>query len=222
MYAPSRFDEVYRDSGMYYGSEPRARFVQALGHLELDGARALDLACGDGRHAAFLARRGCAVDAYDVSPVAIAKLDARARRERLPIRARIVDLEAQALPVRGYDLVVAATTLNHLGQRARERVARQIPGCLDPGGLAYVYVFTTRDPGHRLRWLERRGADTSLVEPHTSETHDLVTFYYPPGALRALYTELELLWATEGFETDRSHGPPHVHGFADVVLRRRA
>lgn len=52
---------------------------------------ALDLACGPGRHALYLARLGWHVTAVDSSAVAIGLL--RAQSARLPIDARLADLE---------------------------------------------------------------------------------------------------------------------------------
>ena len=54
--------------------------------------RALDVACGRGRHALFLAERGLAVTAVDRDPRALEGLRAEAARRRLTVEARIVDL----------------------------------------------------------------------------------------------------------------------------------
>ena len=64
---------------------------------------ALDLACGPGRNALYLAERGWQVTAVDGSPIAIAKL----RERNAGIDARIADLERgefQILPD-SYELV---------------------------------------------------------------------------------------------------------------------
>ncbi len=65
---------------------------------ERSSGRALDLACGTGRHALELASRGYEVEGWDVSPVALARLEAYAREEELTIRTREVDLSADGLP----------------------------------------------------------------------------------------------------------------------------
>jgi SAM-dependent methyltransferase len=67
----------------------------------LAGTRALDLACGTGRNARFLAGLGFTVDALDISEVAIEALDGVAG-----VSARVADLEREPLPARAYDVVL--------------------------------------------------------------------------------------------------------------------
>jgi len=59
----------------------------------LQSGRALDLACGLGRHSLWLARRGWQVTAVDASPIAINSLGLMAAKEGLPMDARVADLE---------------------------------------------------------------------------------------------------------------------------------
>lgn len=77
-----------------------------------DGARALDLACGAGRNALFLASEGYRVDAMDISTVALERGSARAREMGVEVNWIPVDLDAAELPVDAYDLVVVARYMN--------------------------------------------------------------------------------------------------------------
>lgn len=63
-----------------------------------DGRRALDLACGDGRNAAYLAQLGFEVDAVDISDVVIAALQAAAVDRHLAVKSYRIDLERDELP----------------------------------------------------------------------------------------------------------------------------
>jgi SAM-dependent methyltransferase len=87
------------------GERPPSHFLAE--HLtRLPRGRALDVACGDGRHALYLARRGWRVDAVDFSHAALVRLLAAARREGLVVHAIQADLEDCALRLRGYDVVL--------------------------------------------------------------------------------------------------------------------
>jgi len=72
----------------------------------LKPGRALDIACGTGRNAIFLAERGWQVDAIDISPVALTKLDAEAKSEGLSIVTQQADLHTAELPRNTYDLII--------------------------------------------------------------------------------------------------------------------
>jgi SAM-dependent methyltransferase len=65
--------------------------------------RALDLACGPGRNALYLAGLGWSVTAVDASPVAIAYL----RRQKSTVDARLADLQSGEFPIESgaYDLI---------------------------------------------------------------------------------------------------------------------
>jgi SAM-dependent methyltransferase len=96
--------------------------------------RALDVACGDGRNARWLAELGFAVDAVDVSDVAIAALRDAAAERGLRVNARVVDLERDGLQDAGYDAVVCMSYLQ------RDLFAA-LRSALAPGGLLLYETF---------------------------------------------------------------------------------
>lgn len=112
--------------------------------------RALDLACGLGRHALAAARRGWRVSAWDVSPVALGMLAARAAG--LAIETREVDLGAPVpAEARGaFDLLLC---VNYLDRDLWTRLG----DLLGPGGWLVIATFTLDHPAprpgphHRLR-----------------------------------------------------------------------
>lgn len=118
------------------------------------GARALDLACGLGHNAIWLAEQGYEVDAFDISEVALrhARRDMLARGVRVNFVA--VDLDRFVLPKRTYDVVCVFRFLDRaLLPEIRDRVR--------PGG---VIVYQTLNTGHLVRhpetnpeYLLRRG-----------------------------------------------------------------
>ncbi len=106
---------------------------------------ALDVACGGGRHAIYLARLGFEVDAFDVSDVVIAWLREQVRRQGLPVHTRRRDLERQPLPRARYQVIAL---FNYL-ERSLFAGLRE---ALVPGGLLFFETFTRdhRKPSGRL------------------------------------------------------------------------
>jgi tellurite methyltransferase len=96
----------------------------------LRGTRALDLACGTGRNARFLARLGFTVDALDISEVAIEALQGVAG-----VHARTVDLEHEPLPTGAQDVVVL---INYLQRDLFAGAA----AALAPGGVLIAETVT--------------------------------------------------------------------------------
>jgi len=104
-------------------------------HLLPAAGRALDLACGLGGSALFLARRGLVVDAWDRSAVAVEKLAAWAAREALPVHPRRVDLTLETPPCGAFDVIVVAHFLHR-------PLLGAIADALAPGGLLFYQTFT--------------------------------------------------------------------------------
>ena len=76
------------------------------GYWEITPGRALDIACGSGRNALFLAEKGFEVTAVDISPVALARGAQRARQKSLSISWQQADLENYSPDPAAYDLIV--------------------------------------------------------------------------------------------------------------------
>lgn len=96
---------------------------------------ALDLACGLGGNAIFLAQQKLAVTAWDISSVAIAKLAAYADRERLNINARQQNITKDVFAESRYDVISVSRFLDRT-------LSDAIIGALKPGGLLFYQTFT--------------------------------------------------------------------------------
>jgi len=98
---------------------------------EADHKCALDVACGAGRNAIWLAARGVEVDAVDVSAVALAAAERRALAEAVRVNWLEQDLDLPLVGMRCYDLIV-------LVRYADLKLTRQLIELLAPGGVLLV------------------------------------------------------------------------------------
>ena len=125
----AEWDERHLQSGR---SEPVPLLVEVAGKLA--PGKALDLACGTGRNAIWLAQQGWDVTAVDFSPVAIGLLRPEARG--LAVRSVLADLEADefVLEPRSWDLILISCYLQG------DLFARLGPA-LRPGGVLIVITL---------------------------------------------------------------------------------
>jgi ubiquinone/menaquinone biosynthesis C-methylase UbiE len=109
-----------------------------------DGERALDLGCGNGRHAESLAARADAIVGLDVSRGLLG--EARTRAADRGFATELVQGDAASLPFDAdrFDLGVYVATLHHLSPRTR-RVASldELARVLSPDGRALVSAWAT-------------------------------------------------------------------------------
>ena len=119
---------------------------------ELPPGRALDLGCGHGGDAIWLAQRGWTVTAIDVSAaaLAVAEEDARAAGVEAPISWQLRDI-ADGLPAGPFELV-AATYLHSPVELPREPILREAASIVAPGGTLVVigHAPSSEHPDHDL------------------------------------------------------------------------
>jgi tellurite methyltransferase len=146
--------------------EPDALVVRVAG--EMRPGRALDLACGSGRHAIWLAERGWSVTAVDRSASAIAML-----KEHSPaVDARVADLERGEHPIQPSesDLVLIILYLQ------RDLFAQAKLG-VKPGGVLIATVLLENPAEPQARFRAKPGELRGYFE-------DWEILHYREGALR--------------------------------------
>jgi SAM-dependent methyltransferase len=145
-------DPFLTDSAKYWPVLPEWDIASAK---PAAGRKALDVACGAGRHAVYLAEAGFDVTAVDFSPQGLQAAQKLAESRRVTIETRQMDLEADGADLgdANFDLVVVFFYLHRPLFAALER-------CLRSGGLLVYKTYSVdqlRYPGrprHRMHMLE--------------------------------------------------------------------
>ncbi|HEY9441509.1 MAG TPA: class I SAM-dependent methyltransferase [Streptomyces sp.] len=130
------WDDRYRESDRIWSGNPNVVFVREV--KDLKPGRALDLGCGEGADAVWLARQGWQVTATDISRVALDRAAAHAAEAGVSDRVdwQWYDLGV-TFPEGEYDLV-SAQFLHSMGTLPRERILRRAAGAVAPGGVLLV------------------------------------------------------------------------------------
>jgi tellurite methyltransferase len=171
------WDERYRSrerAAEDFDATPTPLLVETA--KKLAPGKALDLACGTGRNALWLAAQGWSVTAVDSSPAAIEILRSRAAERGVSMNIRIADLERSEYQIEPsvWNLVAICYYLQRdLFEPAKQGVV--------PGGILLSIVHIT-EPGeeptaHRLR----------------------------PGELEHYFHGWEILHSREGKPNDTTH-----------------
>jgi tellurite methyltransferase len=129
-----KWDRIYsqkRDPG------PTNPLIQTYSFLFPAQATTLDLACGLGGNSLYLAQVGCQVTAWDISSVALERLSAAANRLHLKINTNCLDISAEALEGKHFDLII----VNHYLDRS---LAKALVTALNPGGILFYQTFVQK------------------------------------------------------------------------------
>jgi SAM-dependent methyltransferase len=132
-----RWNEKYQTKGPEIFGRVPAQWLVRHQDVLLQQPRgfALDLACGNGRNARYLAGLGFEVEAVDISDVVIEWLQQRVTEWKLPIQPRRMDLATASLPREKYQVVANFLYLER-------RLFKAIKDTLLPGGLLFFETFT--------------------------------------------------------------------------------
>ncbi|MEM6487397.1 MAG: class I SAM-dependent methyltransferase [Pseudomonadota bacterium] len=136
------WDARYAAQPAPFGDRPTEGLAVALAEHPWPGpgqCRALALADGDGRNGTWLAQRGCAVTAVDVSPQATRQATARDAAAGVAVARVTADLAHWAPPAAGFDLAALLFLQGPpaLRQAGLDRAAE----ALQPGGLLVLEGF---------------------------------------------------------------------------------
>ncbi|WP_327735397.1 class I SAM-dependent methyltransferase [Streptomyces nojiriensis] len=174
------WDGRYGESHRIWSGEANAMLVHEVSALA--PGRALDLGCGEGADAVWLARRGWTVTGTDISGVALGRAAEHAAEAGVADRVSFArhDL-TESFPEGEFDLV-AACFLHNYGDFPRDAVLRTAAAAVAPGGTLLVVGHAGWAP-----WQEDR------EEAHFPTPEEVLTQLEPVTAgwevLRAEETE---------------------------------
>jgi SAM-dependent methyltransferase len=141
-----QWDERYATDELIWRGEPNRFLVEEVAAME--PGRALDLACGEGRNAIWLAERGWTVTGVDFSPVGLAKASRLAAERGVRVSWIEKDVVAWSPPDESFDLVIVLYL--QLPSEARHRALSGAAGAVAPGGTILVvgHDSTNLTEGH--------------------------------------------------------------------------
>ena len=192
------WDEMYRQNeAVWSGQVNGSLAVEVEG---LTAGRALDVGCGEGADAIWLAERGWDVVAFEISPTAVDRGRTEAELRGLAIDWRAADVVAPRTELGGFDLV--SLQYPAFAAERRAEVVQFLTSAVTPGGTLLLV-------GH---------APHANPEDSSFDRADWVTVEDVAADLDGRQD-----WLVEAHETrlrpgDHHHASPHTH---DVVVRAK-
>ncbi|MCZ6888274.1 MAG: methyltransferase domain-containing protein [Gammaproteobacteria bacterium] len=184
-----KWNERYAARELVWSARPNQQLVDSLASLGAAPGRALDVGCGEGRNALWLAEQGWQVTAVDFSSVAIDKARQIAARRGVAVDWVVADVVDWEPPRHGFDLAIA--TYLQTSSAERERWLRHAVDALADAGV-FIYI----------------GHDTSNLEHGTGgpKSADVLA---TPGDIECGLPGFEIVQAEvvmRNFDTEPEHG----------------
>jgi len=138
------WDGFYQDRAKpcpFFADLPDESLAQWIDEGLLRRGNALDLGCGNGRNAIFLARRGFAVEGVDYSRKAIDWAGERASNVGVAVQLRCQSVFDLACEAGSYDLIYDSGCFHHLAPHRRRSYVELVTAALKPGGWFGLTCF---------------------------------------------------------------------------------
>lgn len=138
------WDRFYQDRAKpcpFFGTAPDESLAGWIEEGRIGRGRALDLGCGNGRNAIYLARQGFSVDAADFSQAAIDWAAERVADAGVAMSLRCRNVFALGLEADAYDLIVDSGCFHHLPPHRRACYVRLVLSALKPGAWLALACF---------------------------------------------------------------------------------
>lgn len=194
----------YRDSKVSTMGGPSVELYEILPALP-PNARVVDLGCGEGRNALYLAKKGCEVTALDQSESAIKKLKKGAKALDVKVNTLVMDLN-DFEPTGKYDLVIAHGALHFLEVNKWRELLCKLKECTKVGGFNSFSVFIPTEKYEFPKELKACGTKES----------------FKVGDLKQFYGDWQILRCDSYAKWDKHPNiPMHVHYTEKIIARKR-
>jgi ubiquinone/menaquinone biosynthesis C-methylase UbiE len=155
------------------GRESAAELAGFLAGLTEPPRRALDLGCGTGADAVFLAEQGIHAAGLDASSTALEHARARAEQHGVVVDWILGDVLHLPLEDGSVDLVLDRGCLHHVADADQSRYAAEVARVLRPGGT--LLVREMNQPGHHEHAVSEHSLH-AMVEGTPLRVRSIVTY----------------------------------------------
>ncbi|HKS59220.1 MAG TPA: class I SAM-dependent methyltransferase [Thermoplasmata archaeon] len=138
-YAANRYDTL-----PWFQTTPPPFLVSLVRREEIPRGRSMDVGCGAGTLALWLAKKGYSARGIDIAPSAIRAARLRAKKTRSSARFRVASAYRLPVKARSLDLVTDFGFLHTQPARRRPEYARELARVVRAGG-AYVVSVAARE-----------------------------------------------------------------------------
>lgn len=138
------YEERYKEDGYYWGLVPN-RLCYEVMRLKppVEPYRVLEIGCGEGKDAVFLAKNGYRVSAFDIAEAGLEKARELAARSGVQVdffRANILDYR----PEEEFDIIYSSGVFYYAGPGIRQELIDSLKSHTKPGGINAVNVFVQK------------------------------------------------------------------------------
>lgn len=199
----TQYEKLYEGESYYWGTEP-ADFLEKLIALKLPGPeiKVLDIGCGEGKDAVYMAQQGYSVMAFDLTASGIRKTMRLAEERGVKTLHAYVDDINDFETAETFDIIYSTGTIQYLKDENIPDFFEKVWRLTKPNGLNYFNVFVEKP------FLE--------LPPDWDREEKM----WKSAELFTWYPDWKIHLVDEKIFEDNSGGIPHFHCMDSILAER--
>ncbi|MBR6484038.1 MAG: class I SAM-dependent methyltransferase, partial [Clostridiales bacterium] len=198
----TNYEKWYEGDEYYWGTEPGS-FCDELISLcpPSSDKKVLDIGCGEGKDAIYMAQRGYDVSAFDLTDNGIRKTLRLAAEKGVSINAYVDDINTFSLDEQ-FDIIYSTGTVQYLFDENKEAFFKKLEKMTKPDGIVFINVFVEKS------FLE--------LPPDWDKEEKM----WKPGELFTFFADWKVERIDEVIFEDNSGGVLHYHCMDTIICRK--
>ncbi len=139
------FEKAYQGEAPWDIGEPQPEIVRLAESGAIEG-KVLDIGCGTGENALYLAEQGHEVRGIDFIATAIERARDKAQQRGLPVQFQIGDALKLDELNQTFDTVIDCGLFHTFGDEERQTYVQGLARVVAPGGAVHLLCFSDQEP----------------------------------------------------------------------------
>lgn len=202
-YFRTQYEKLYQSDEYYWGLKPAAFLDDLLAATNRSPCEltVLDIGCGEGKDAVYLAQKGCKVTAFDITKSGIHKTKSLASKNGVEINAFEADINTFEIAAQ-YDVIYSTGTIQYLFDDNIPHFFEKIDKLTKIGSIVYFNVFVHKP------FLE--------LPPDWDKEEKM----WKTGALFQYFSDWKIHSLSERIFEDSSNGMKHFHCMDTIMAEK--
>ena len=198
----TNYEKWYEGDEYYWGLEP-GDFLFELIKLcpPTENTKVLDIGCGEGKDAVFMAEKGYDVTAFDLTENGIRKTIALAHKRGVKVNAYVDDINTFETDEQ-FDIIFSTGTVQYIFDENKESFFKKLEKITKPNGIVFINVF-----------VEKSFLD---LPPDWYKEEKM----WKSGELFTYFSDWKFEKIDEVIFEDNSGGIPHYHCMDTIICRK--
>lgn len=194
------WEKEYLNNSEFVFGEPSTE-VKLYSEFLPTHSRILDLGCGDGRNALYLASQGFFVDCVDVSKNAIDKINLLIKKPNIKINTVLCDVKSFEYTC-DYDMIIAHGLLQFIDKKHQSVVIKDMKQHTKKNGYNIISVFTDE-------------------LPIPDDLKDIMVGIFKEEEIKEYYSDWDIeLFESKKFHDEHEYGIKHYHASNKIVAKK--